>query len=447
MGNVYLEKQQEKYKGIRSAIEAIQTKAFEEKRDLTEDEFRSVTEQAAEAKKVADQIESLSDIETRNAKVGQLAASLVGDGQGGTEDDGAGGSEGGVRSAARTDPRDPGHYRSATDRGEFSFYGDHFRANALGDEAAARRMREYNQYRAVTQASGGTGTVLPKWLVDEYAAIARATRVVANLVRPIPLGDDPRPINMGRQTVGVDANITAQTTEGANNAAWGADRFATTSDVLTPNDYAVYQDVSRQFLASGTPTTDVIVAQDIMGAWNAKVETLVCTAIASAATAGTTFANEAAFQANTGGTSPAVDAVIDAQTAVANDKRGTADIAFMNYRRFGAFRKLQDTTGRKLMPVTRYNPQNAAGAMGNGLVGDIEGVDAYGTLGLDPTAYPEKLYVLRGQAVYLGESNRYDFTYDQVVGPSAVRMGTFGYVGVLVRYPVEAQAVTITAAT
>lgn len=434
MPNPYLVRLREQYSGLKTGIEGVQVRAANEKRDLSLDELNSLTAQAEQAKGIASQIEELTEIEIRNATVGELAATL----QDGVETE--------VRSGRfTTDPRDPGHYRSEKDRGQHSFYTDHFRAQTMGDDAARRRLAEHNQFRAVTQSSGGAGTVLPKWLVDEYAAIARATRVVANLVRHIPLGDDPRPINMGKQTVGVDANITVQTTEGANNAAWGVDRFATGSDVLTPADYAVYQDVSRQFLASGTPATDVIVAQDIMGAWNASVETLLCTAIAAAATASSTLANEAAFQANTSG-SAATNAVIDAQTAVANDKRGTADIAFMNYRRFGAFRKLSDTTGRPLMPVTRYNPQNASGAMGNGLVGDIEGVDTYATLGLSATAYPEKFYVARSQAIYLGESDRYDFTYDQVVGPSAVRMGTFGYVGVLVRYPVEVQAITVTAA-
>jgi hypothetical protein len=272
--------------------------------------------------------------------------------------------------------------------------------------------------------------------------------VVSNLVRNIPLGDDPRPINMGKQTAGVDSNIADQTTEGVNNAGWGADEFNTGYDTLTPTTRGVWQDVARQYFTAGTPATDLLVVQDIMGAWNGNVETLVCTKIAAAATnSGITFATEADFQDITDGVSAAVDAVIDAQTAVANDKRGTADVAFMNYRRFGAFRKLHDTSGRKLMPVERYNPQNAAGALGNGLVGDIEGVDAYATLGLSATAYPEKLYVLRSQAVYLGESTRYDFQYDQVSGPSAIRVGTFGYVGVLVRFPAEVQYITVTAAS
>jgi HK97 family phage major capsid protein len=453
----YLEQAQKRAEEYRAANAAVIKKAEDESRGLTADELTSVTETGVKLDGELRAIKFNVDEAVRAKAVADLAVSTT-DSNGGELDEGGssaageGGEGGAVRSASSTSPRDPGHYRAAKERGPgHSWYTDHFRAHHMGDTNAIKRLTEYDTFsgvRAVTQASGGVGTVQPKWLIEEFAALARAQRVVANLVRQVPLGDDPRALNMGRQTVGVDANITNQTTEGVNNGGWGADRFTTADDTLTPVARAVWQDISRQFLVAGNPATDTLVTEDIAAAWNAAVESYVCATIAAGATdSGVIFANEAAFSSIASGVSAALNGVITAQGAVAADKRGQADITVMNARRFTDFRKLRDTTGRALMPVERYAPQNASGAMGNSLVGDAEGTSAYLSFGFDNTTYPEKYYTARGQAIYLAESNKYDFQYDQIVGPAAVRMGTFGYVGAMVRFAAEVQFMTVTAAT
>lgn len=434
MPNPYLVRLREQHDALRGSIEGLQTRAAEGNRDLSEEELRSVTEQATQLKTLTDQIEQLTDVETRSRKVGELAASL----DAGGDSQNLGGDHN--RSRTTTQPRDPGHYRSAAEGGQRSFFADHFRANAQNDQEALKRLEEHS--RAVTQATGGTGIVPPKWLTDEYMSLARQTRAVANAVRRIPLGRDPRPLVLPKQTAGTDANVLTQSAEGANTAGWGTDRFTTNTDTLTPVTKAAYQDVSRQLLDSSTPAVDALIFGDLRAAWDAMVEGLVCAAILAGGTAtGTTFANEAAFKAN----AAAIDAVIDAQTAVASDLRGPADLAIMNFRRFGNFRKLKDTANRPLMPVSRYGPQNAAGALDNLLVGDIEGVDVIGTAGI-PTAYAETYAVLRRQAVYLAESDVLDFQYEQVAGPSAVRIGVWGYIGTLVRNPNSVSIQTVTVA-
>jgi HK97 family phage major capsid protein len=426
LSNAYLASLRAKYDEAKTNIEALQTRAVDESRDLSDAELRSVTELGETAKKLHEQIKPLAEIETRNAQVTSMTANILP----ATE----------VRtSSTSTQDRDPGHYRSEKTGGQRSFFADHYRANVLHDVEAGRRLEEHS--RAVTQASGGTGIVPPKWLTDEYEGIGRQNRAVADAVRNLPLGRDPRPLVLPKQTTGTDANVLSQSAEGANTAGWGTDRFATDNDTLTPVTKAAYQDVSRQLLDSSSPAVDALIFGDLHGAWDQVVEGIVCAAILAGGTAtGTTFATEALFKAG------AIDAVIDAQTAVAGDLRGTADLAIMNFRRFGSFRKLEDTTGRKQMPVSRYGPQNASGALGNQLVGDIEGVDALASAGV-PTAYAEKYAVLRRAAVILAESDLLDFTYEQVVGPSSVRMGVWGYVGALVRNPASVSIQTVTAAS
>ncbi|MFI5607773.1 phage major capsid protein [Amycolatopsis sp. NPDC051903] len=428
MSNAYLDGLRTRFDEKQDAISALQTRAVEDGRDLTEAELRSVNELGAEAKAIAEQIKPLAEIENRNAQVQGMTASVLP----ATE----------VRKSSTTAvDRDPGHYRSAEDGGQHSFFGDMYRAQKMGDREAEGRLAEHN--RAVTQASGGDGVVLPKWLTSEYQALARQQRAVASRVRHIDLGRDPRPLTLPKQTGGTDANILPQAAEGANTPGWGTDRFTTDVDTLTPDTYGAYQDVARQLLDSGNPAVDGLIFQDLMGAWNQKVESLVCAAILAGGTAtGTTFATEAAWHAS----GAALDAVIDAQTAVASDLRGQADLVIMNFRRFGEFRKLKDDNGRPLMPVSRFVPQNATGALGNELVGDIEGSDVIASAGV-ATAYPEKYAVLRSQAVILGESPVTQFTYDQVGGPAFIRMGIWAYVGVLVRNPksVSVQTVTVSA--
>jgi HK97 family phage major capsid protein len=430
-----LSRLREQYESIRSAVEGFQQRAVDENRDLTEDELRAVTGQTEQARSIYAQIEALTEQEKRNQAVGELAANLE---NGADEQARAAGRTTGT---AYTQARDPGHYRSVKDGGRYSFFGDMFRAGKDGDEAAKRRLSEHQ--RAVTQSSGGTGILPPKWLTDEYQAMGRQNRVLADLVRRIPLGDDPRPINLPKQTAQTDANLLSQSAEGANTSGWGNDRFTTNKDTLTPTTYAAYQDVSRQLLNGSDPAVDALIMGDLHGAWDTKMEALVGAAVVSGGTTAATFATLTLFKANAAG----IDAVVDAQTAVAGDLRGPADIAAMSYFSFGAFRKLKDSSNRPLMPVSRYNPQNARGSLGNVLVGDIEGVDAYGTVGIVRATNTETIAVMRSQAVLFAESDLLQFSYDQVVGPAAVRMGIFGYAGVLVRNPVSVQLVVITDAT
>jgi len=436
MANPYLQRLQDQYNGLRSGIENLQARAVEENRDLTEEEFRSVQEDTAKAEKLYKEIETLTEFEARSAKVTQLAASLPREPEEPKEK-----TE--VRSVSNTTAidRDPGHYRSIGEGGRHSFFVDQVRARLHGDEDARRRLEEHT--RAVTSA-GNPGILPPKWLTDEYMALARQGRVAAARVRHMALGNDPRPIVLPKQTAGAN-DIPQQTSEGGNAPA-GSASFTTGSDTLTPATYVEYFDVPRQLLDASDPSVDALIYTDLRSAWDTKMEALVCNAIL---TGGTDFnsASPLAWPASGAGNS-AIDVVIDAQVAVSEDNRGPADTAIMAYSRFGAFRKLTDANGRPLMPVSRYNPQNANGALGNVLMGDIEGVDALGTSGVPVSATAdEKFAVLRADAVILAESTVLDFTYDQVVGPSQVRIGIWGYAGTLVRNPGSVQVITIDTVT
>ena len=74
--NLYLKSLRDKYENLRSAIQGLQDRAAEENRDLAPEELRSVQEMSEQATQLHKQIESLTEVEVRNAKVAALQAKL-----------------------------------------------------------------------------------------------------------------------------------------------------------------------------------------------------------------------------------------------------------------------------------------------------------------------------------------------------------------------------------
>ena len=435
--NIYLARKREEYEGLRSSIEGLQTRAAEANRGLTEDELRSIAEMTEQGKKLYSEIETLTDVELRSAKVRDMSAQVQaamrgadGSGnQGGQVDDVALRSAGGRRvGGATTNDRDPGHYRSLQDGGRHSFFGDLYAARQNGDEDAARRLQEHN--RALTTGGAGAGIVAPKWLTDEYASLARQGRILASLVRNIPLGDDPRPMTLPKQTAGSDAEVTEQAAE--NDPIEDDDAFGTGVDTVTPKPTAGVQIVSRQMIDMASPAIDTLIYGDLLGAYNLKIEKKVGTAIIAVGTA---------LPSAEPGTQPVAitdpthysRVFVKAAVAVRNARKLPATIAAMSVNRWGEFIDLRDTTGRPLV--------TGQGEAGSNIVGsaDLSALDGgrYRGVTLAPSdgiALDDRFALVRAADVLLFESNVMRFRYEQPLGPESIKMGVWGYTAVLVRY-------------
>lgn len=438
--NIYLETKRKEYEGLRSSIEGLQTRATEANRSLTEDELRQVGEMKAAGDKLFAEIETLTDVELRSASVrdmnAKVQAAIRGADGSGNQGGNADGTDIELRTAGRpvggaqTRDRDPGHYRSLQDGGQHSFFRDLYGARQNGDEAAARRLQEHN--RALTTGSAGAGIVAPKWLTDEYAALARQGRVLANLVRNIPLGDDPRPMTLPKQTTGSDAEVTEQAAE--NDPIEDDDAFGTGVDTVTPKPTAGVQIVSRQMVDMASPAIDTLIYGDLLSAYNLKVEKKVGTAIIAVGTA---------LPAAEPGTD--VDGVlvtdishysrvfVKAAVAVRNARKMPATIAAMSVNRWGQFIDLRDSTGRPLV--------TGQGEAGSNIVGsaDLSSLDGgrYRGVTLAPTdgiALDDRFALVRAADVLLFESAVMRFRYEQPLGPESIKMGVWGYTAVLVRY-------------
>jgi HK97 family phage major capsid protein len=436
MAKAYLDRLTGQHEEIRARVEALQELSVTEERDLTEDELRSVTEDSAKAKVLEERILEAHDIETRAASVSALAPIPPR-----------------VRAAgnAVVTERDPGHYRSVSEGGQNSFFGDMYRAQFNRDVAAQTRLDEHSRALTVGASSGsnhqgGSGIVPPKWLTDLYLPLSRQNRVVANLVTHLDLGNDPRPLVLPKQTAGTDAVVAAQT-EGT--AVSGTDAFNTSTETLTPNAVAGQQTVSRQLIDSSTPGVDQLIAADLLSVYDAQIESLVVNALVAAAGAAvTTFAAETNFQGVTSAAgSAAYNSVIDMETAVWKARFLPATAVIASPTRYGYFRKLVDLQGRPILGA--YGPMNAIGTDGtsatpNGLVGEVAGLPFYVTSALSVAALSAETYLAaRSSDTILAESDLMQFRFEEVQGPQNIVLGLWRYAGVIVRQSGHGVAATV----
>jgi hypothetical protein len=348
---------------------------------------------------------------------------------------------------AQTRDRDPGIYvRSATietgeHRGEraHSFFHDLVHASE-GDTGARERLGAH--HRALSNASQGAGLVPPVWLATEFEYLARQGRQISDIVRHYPLGNDPRPITLPRQTAGTDSVIAQVTPENTHPSETNG--INTTTDVVTPVPTSGIQVVSRQMIDMDDPSIDAFVYGDMLSVYNTKVEAQVCAAMVTAAgSAVTTYASDATnFTA-----SAAEDGVTDAAFGVWNARKLPADIVAMRVLRWGKFNKFRDTSGRRLYPTDESQIVNGSGKGSVTSPGSVGGLPVIGTDGLGTSGYAETILVARSQDTILFEGDIMRFRYEEVAGPESVKLGIWAYTAVMVRQTANSvRKLTISAA-
>jgi hypothetical protein len=437
--NVYLKGLREQYTSLQKSIEGYQTRAVEAKRDLTEDELRTVKEQGEKAKALYTQIEDLTEIETRNAKVAKMQADIAAamsgaDGTGSIDNDDAQFRSVGNTGGAKTQDRDPGHYRSVKAGGTRSFFSDLYRSKAFSDEAAAKRLVEHS--RALSTGSQGVGVVPPKWLTEEFELLARQGRALAAAVRNIPLGDDPRPMTLPKQTAGTDAQVAEQASE--NDPVGGADAWDSDVDTVTPKPTSGKQTVSRQMVDMSSPAIDTLIYGDLLSVYDLKVENKVGAAVrAVGASLGTI--TKAQFADMSVDDTNGIDMAIDAAMAVRGARKLPANILAMEVATWGRYKKLKDAAGRPIIPSSTAGPMNVAGVGEIATDGQLENLGIVVTDGMDDgVVNQETVAALRASDVLLFESNILRFRFEEVAGPESIVLGIWGYTAVIVRQGTKA---------
>lgn len=170
---------------------------------------------------------------------------------------------------------------------EHSFFADAYRSRFIGDDRAAQRLQRHGVEVARNEGidvSRDVGTsafgalVVPQYLTELYAPVARAGRPVANTCMSLPLPDEGLTLNIPRGTTG-----TAAAAQASENSAVQETNFDETTLAVDVRTYAGQQDVSRQSLERGRGIDQIIYA-DLAADYATKVDAAI---IAGAGTSGT----------------------------------------------------------------------------------------------------------------------------------------------------------------
>jgi hypothetical protein len=311
------------------------------------------------------------------------------------------------------------------------FFRDLLHAQLDHDPAAVATLDRHNlQMRAMGTMATGPGVIPPRWLFEEFAIIAHGARPWADTLRKVGI-DNANPVNLGKQVV-PGATVAAQSPEG-NPAADGS--FNANVITTNPVTYTGKVDVSRQLVDGSNPAIDGIIYADCMGAYNEAVETAVVNAF-EALTAPTGIAAVITYP----GTAPVYanlpDCFIDAAASVIKRRKAPPRVVFMSTGAWAFLSKQKDGNGRPLVTTGEHGPFNAYG-LGQAtqyghIAGEVVGLQCIPSwAGVD-----NHIYVLKADDSLLLESSTFNFRYEEVLGPSAIRLGVWGYAApVLARYP------------
>jgi len=322
-------------------------------------------------------------------------------------------------------------YRPPGDAGleRRSFFQDLLHAQLDHDPGATAMLERHGlQMRAMGTMGTGPGVIPPRWLFEEFAIIAHGARPWADTLRKVGI-DNANPVNLGKQ-VTPGAAITA-TTEGspAGDGSFNANVITT-----NPVTYTGKVDVSRQLVDGSNPAIDSLVYADCMGAYNEPVENAVVAAFEALTGAG--LAGTITYP----GTAPAYtnlpDAFIDAGASIIKRRKAPPRVVFMSTGAWAFLAKQKDTQGRPLVTTGQHGPVNSYGlgdaVLYSHIAGEVVGLQCIPSwAGVD-----NHMYVLKADDSLLLESSTFNFRYDEVLGPSAIRLGVWGYAApVLGRYP------------
>jgi HK97 family phage major capsid protein len=387
------------YRSLDASYEALAARCDFEGRDPTSIEYA----QMAELRAMADRLIEVRDSEERKmAGVNFMSSAPALSGAGMVH----------VR-------RDEPVYRPPDASGRYpSFFRDLLHAQTGGDPDARGRIDRHNlQTRALGTTVTGPGAVPPVWLFNEFAIIAHGARPWADALRRIEIAD-ANPVNLGQMTSGA---TVAATTEG-NPAPDGS--FVAGTITTNPVTYTGKVDVSRQLVDGSNPAIDGIVYADCMGAYNEAVENAVVAAF-EALTPPVTITYPGTY-ANL------PDCFIDAGASLVKRRKLAASFVFMSAGAWAFLAKQKDTQGRPLLTTGQHGATNAYGLTApDYLGGEVVGLQCIPSwAGVD-----NHLYVVRADDLLLLESSTFNFRYEEVLGPSAIRLGVWGYAApILTRY-------------
>ena len=420
----FLSQLQEKRNSKNELIDATLNRAAEEDRDLNEIEVANVSALALEIEKLDGRIEQISEIETRKQAANELAKRVEVSTPNATQVGGW-----------KVTSEEPTYHA----RGKNSFLADAMNAEFSRDFDAQERITRYNRELQVEKRDVGTaafaGLVVPQYLVDLYAPLARAGRPVADICRKHVLPAQGMTVNISKVTTG-----TAVDYQAAENDTATETNIDDTLLTVNVNTIAGMQDVSKQAILRGANIEDVVLA-DLISAYNTKLDFGILngsgssgqpTGITTALTAVVTYTDASP---TVGEMYPKiVDGIQRVQSAVFQGP----NYIIMHPRRLGFFLAGVDDQKRPLVVPNANGPMNAIGTysgLGYGQSGQYSMLglpvitDANVTTTNGTGTNEDLIYIVSSDEMHLWEAPQMPtyVRFEQPDGKVAIRIVLFGF--------------------
>jgi phage head maturation protease len=311
---------------------------------------------------------------------------------------------------------------------EHSFLRDGWLATR-GDSEASERYQRHARHvadvavameRATSWGAGGelmsrAGDVLSTEIPGAYPNDYLPGLLTPRILKGRPMGDFYNRFPIADARPRIFPKVTTSTTvavQSAEGAALTATDFATTAVTATPLIYGAYTDVSRQTLDGADPAAQSMILQDLVEAYAQASEAVIKTAVEAGSSASGTAITAATPYAGT---------LANVVTYYGTRFR-PAEAAFIPSALFSVLLAQGDTTGRPFLPM--LGQMNSDGSVQRGGVqADVLG--AATKLSWASTANVCVFGVPSDFVIY--ESSIAQFSYDQIVGPQAVRIGIWAY--------------------
>jgi HK97 family phage major capsid protein len=384
-------------------------------------EIKEMNEKIEEAREAAETLKAVK--ESRNAL--------------GVEDEDLGDKEAVVEVA------EPDMYRKG---GDHSFISDAWAARS-GDFKAQERLNKHQDFEARDVGTGAfTGLVVPQYLVDEYAPIARAGSPFYNAVPKKDLPAFGNKIEISRITTG-----SAAAEQASENSAVQETNMDDTLLTVNVDTIAGQQDVSRQALERGGQpgfSLENIIFQDLVAAYYTKLDNLMINGSGSSGQPLGISQVSGINQTTYTDASPTVaelyPKLADAVQEINSNRFAPATAILMHPRRWGFLTAGVDSSNRPLVLPAGNNPDNAAGvgdaAAYGQVVGSVLGLPVItdANIRTDLGAGTEDaIYIAKVDDHIMFEDNLFQLKFEETnAGSLTTKMVVYGYVAFASgRYP------------
>ena len=437
----YFDKVVERRDAVKAEMDAVlEAVASEDRTDLTVEETEKVDALVEEARSLDTKIEKLKTQADADAKASEIRSSVA--------------SVATPRVGGTTVTRES---RTYSERSDSSFFKDAYNAQFKSDFTAQDRLARHMREEEIERRDVGTaqfeGLVIPQYLIDLAAPLARAGRPFADFAtNKMTLPPSGMTLNISRMTTG--SSTAVQVTQNDAVSETDVDDTLLTVNVRT---IAGQQDLSRQAIERGTGI-DVFVAADLIKSWHTTLDAQI---LNGAGTAGTikglraSGGNAITFTSTAPTVGLLYPKLADAIQQIQTNSFTNPTHFIMHPRRLAFLLAAVDSTNRPLVVPAANGPMNAAGV---GTGGSAYGNSGYQMMGLPiitdanigttygTTTNQDEIYVVNAGESHLWEQPGSPFTlrYDATgAGNLTIKTVVYGYAAYTAeRYPLAASIIS-----